>query len=70
VNLVLTLRRPAEADGNPWGATTLEWAPGAMETHPTDEAPVVYRGPCCYNESGDKFLTQWSGETTFHTEPE
>ena len=69
LNLILTLRRTAEAAENPWQATTLEWSPYADSQQP-EEAPVVHHGPCHYSASGREFLTQWSTETTFQTEPE
>jgi cytochrome c oxidase subunit 1 len=52
LNLVLTLRRPRETEANPWGATTLEWAP-------RQEPVAVYRAPCQYSRDSEDFLTQW-----------
>jgi cytochrome c oxidase subunit 1 len=70
INLLLTLRRPAEHIENPWQATTMEWAPNAPHTHPTDQQPIVYRGPCHYSDTGDEFLPQWSAATPSFDEQE
>ena len=70
LNLVLTLRHAPDAIENPWQATTLEWSPNADSPHPSEEIPTVHRGPCHYSASGREFLTQWSAETAFQTEPE
>ncbi len=54
-------RSRAAAEANPWLATTMEWAPGAMDPdaiHP-DAPLVVYRGPCHYSENGDAMNAQW-----------
>jgi cytochrome c oxidase subunit 1 len=63
INLLLTLRRPRETDPNPWGATTLEWAP-------PNETPIVYREPCAYSDSGPEFLTQWTPTTSLTADSE
>jgi cytochrome c oxidase subunit 1 len=60
INLLLTLRRPAEHIENPWQATTMEWSPNATNPHPTEELPVVYRDPCHYSDTGKNFSPQWS----------
>jgi cytochrome c oxidase subunit 1 len=60
LNLFLTLRRAPKNFDNPWQATTLEWAPDSLDLHPSDQSPVVHRGPCQYSTSGNSFLTQWS----------
>jgi cytochrome c oxidase subunit 1 len=75
LNLILTLRRPANATENPWQATTMEWSPNAVDAtednaHPKEEQPLVYRGPCDYSESGKEFLPQWTPTSTFTPEPE
>jgi cytochrome c oxidase subunit 1 len=70
VNLILSLRRPADTTENPWRATTMEWAPNALSPHPTEDQTIVYREPCHYNDSGEEFLTQWSPTTTHTPEPE
>ena len=70
LNLLLSLRRPAEAIENPWQATTMEWAPNALNPHPNDNLPIVRRKPCQYSDSGEEFLTQWSTASTFINEAE
>jgi cytochrome c oxidase subunit I len=70
INLLLALRRPAEHIENPWQATTMEWSPNALNTHPTEEGPIVYREPCHYSDTGDKFLPQWSAATPTFDEQE
>ena len=70
INLILSLRRPAETTENPWQATTMEWAPNALSTHPNESLPVAYREPCQYSESGIDFLTQWSISTPHIPEAE
>ncbi len=44
VNLFWSMRRGSEAPGNPWRATTLEWA--------DESRPVVHRGPYEYSVPG------------------
>jgi cytochrome c oxidase subunit 1 len=68
VNLVLTLRRPRETEVNPWGATTLEWAPG-QESVAVDRV-TVFREPCQYSSDGKDFLTQWDAAASHKAEPE
>jgi cytochrome c oxidase subunit 1 len=62
-NLVRTLRHPAvssTAGGNPWSATTMEWAPHALlEPSPDLPTPVVYHAPCSYSDDGLAFTPQW-----------
>ena len=70
LNLILSLRHPAEHLDNPWQATTMEWAPNALNPHPDEDPLVAYREPCQYSESGINFLTQWSPDSTFLPEPE
>jgi cytochrome c oxidase subunit I len=80
INLLLTLRRPAITTENPWLSTTMEWSPNAFDRspknlhptalHPTEQQPVVYRGPCYYSESGKEFSPQWSPASAFISEPE
>jgi cytochrome c oxidase subunit 1 len=75
LNLLLTLRRPPgtvsdPSETNPWQATTMEWAPNALSSHPNDQSPVVYRGPSHYSDSGKEFLPQWSAVNTFNTKAE
>jgi cytochrome c oxidase subunit 1 len=70
LNLLLSLRRPTEHNENPWNATTMEWSPNAQLPHPTDELPVVYRGPCHYSDSGEECLPQWSPVNTVNTKAE
>jgi cytochrome c oxidase subunit 1 len=88
-NLILTLRSPRHQEqnpgapgqlvgwgGNPWRATTMEWAPHALD-EPTpqtkDDLPplVTFRGPCHYSEDGASFLPQWeSPASSPASEPE
>jgi cytochrome c oxidase subunit I len=73
INLLLTLRRPAQHVDNPWQATTMEWSPNALDPHPTQhtpDPPIVYREPCHYSDSGEEFLTQWNSVNAFNTEAE
>jgi cytochrome c oxidase subunit 1 len=75
LNLLLTLRRPPgtisdPSESNPWQATTMEWAPNALDSHPKHQSSIVYRGPSHYSDSGKEFLPQWSAATTFNTEAE
>ena len=70
INLILSLRRPAETAENPWQATTMEWAPNALNPLPNEDLPVAYREPCQYSDSGKEFLTQWSTASTFTPEAE
>jgi cytochrome c oxidase subunit 1 len=71
LNLLLTLRKPIDPppNSNPWQATTMEWAPDALNPHPNDQPSIVYRGPCHYSNSGEIFA-QWSSVNTFNTEAE
>ncbi len=60
LNLALLWRKPREADGNPWQATTLEWAPALASGQPSGRPEVaVYRGPCSYSLSDETFSPQW-----------
>ena len=59
INLALALRRPRETEGNPWQATTLEWAPGEL-TGSSAAVPTVYRQPCSYSLSDTSFSPQWT----------
>ena len=70
INLLLLSIRPREHLQNPWQATTLEWAPAPGGPHLELEKTVVYRGPCHYSASGDRFLTQWSSDSTLESEAE
>ena len=72
LNLLLTLRTPALAasSSNPWQATTMEWAPDALNPHPNDQPSTVYRGPAHYSNSGTESLAQWNPVNTFNTEAE
>ena len=72
LNLLLAWRRPANnpTDTNPWHATTMEWAPNALNPHPNDQPSIVYRGPSHYTDSGTEFYPQWSDVNTFNTEAE
>jgi cytochrome c oxidase subunit 1 len=70
LNLLLSLRRPAETLLNPWRATTMEWAPQPGEYDPIENSPVVYREPSHYSDSGDDFLPQWAPVITFTPEAE
>jgi len=63
LNLVLTLRRPRETEANPWGATTLEWAPEL-------DTVVVHHAPCQYSSDGKDFLTQWDAGASYRREAE
>jgi cytochrome c oxidase subunit 1 len=54
VNVIVSLRRGARADENPWQATTMEWqasSPPASGNFPT--TPEVSRGPYEYRPCGD-----------------
>ena len=56
VNLFASSRRGARAASNPWGATTLEWAPASWE-------PIAAsRGPCEYTAEGDA-VPQWQEDS-------
>jgi cytochrome c oxidase subunit 1 len=72
LNLLLTLRKRAStaADSNPWQATTMEWAPNALNSHPNEQPPIVYRSPAHYSNSGKEFLPQWNSVNAFNTEAE
>jgi cytochrome c oxidase subunit 1 len=70
LNLVLTARRPPLNLGNPWGATTLEWAPASFFDDDSPVKPCVYREPCLYSETGENFFTQWDSSTTPSPKPE
>jgi cytochrome c oxidase subunit 1 len=73
-NLIRTLRSPASVTpnpsgapgqlagwgGNPWSATTMEWAPHALlEPSPDLPNPVVHQRPCNYSDDGLTFTPQW-----------
>jgi cytochrome c oxidase subunit 1 len=48
--LLLSLRRPADAGPNPWGATGLEWQTDSPPpVHNFEETPVVVREPYAYS---------------------
>ncbi len=51
INLLLSLRRGQMAAGNPWQATTLEWAPRTWHALPRTEKPIT-RGPYEYAGNG------------------
>jgi cytochrome c oxidase subunit 1 len=70
LNLILSFRRPPVHVENPWQATTMEWAPNALSSHPTEDTTIVYNEPCLYSDSGKEFLTQWSTTTTHTPDPE
>jgi cytochrome c oxidase subunit 1 len=76
-NLILTLRSPRRARQNPWSATTMEWAPHALDEIPdlpqdTNDlpAPIVYRGPCDYSDDGLTFRPQWEPPSPPAPQPE
>ncbi|NJL28041.1 MAG: cytochrome C oxidase subunit I [Thermoanaerobaculia bacterium] len=53
INFFMSLRKPKEADENPWHATTLEWAAPSPPPHGNfATVPVVYRGPYEYSVPG------------------
>jgi cytochrome c oxidase subunit 1 len=55
INFFWSLRAGKRVDGNPWQATTLEWAaaPSPPVAHGNfPEVPVVYRGPYEYSVPG------------------
>ena len=53
LNLILTLRKPRTAHGNPWQATTLEWAPHSLD-------PIAcHAAPCAYSPDGSSMQPQW-----------
>ena len=64
VNFIISLRKPKEAEENPWEATTLEWAaPSPPLPHVNFREPVaVTRPPYDYSPAGAKagFLPQHS----------
>jgi cytochrome c oxidase subunit 1 len=74
-NVQRTARGPMLAEENPWQATTLEWAPGAMHDaeddllHPTRIERRAYREPCIYSDDGEGFSPQWSEEAALHGFP-
>jgi len=69
LNLLLSSRSPILSEANPWQATTLEWAPDDPAVEPIASL-VVYRRPCDYSASGEKFLTQWDSTTASTPKPE
>ncbi len=61
LNLLLLARKPRETDSNPWQATTLEWAPSAVDPLSQQPLPVIaYRAPCSYSLSDHTFSPQWN----------
>ena len=53
VNLVWSLARGRRVSGNPWNATTLEWATPSPPPHDNfATTPVVHRGPYDYSVPG------------------
>ena len=47
--LMASLRKPADAPDNPWGATTLEWASSSPPVfHNFEDQPVLERAPYDY----------------------
>ena len=63
INFFLSMRRGEAVGGNPWDATTLEWAAAPsppIEHGNFEEVPVVHRGPYEYSAPGAKggFLPQ------------
>jgi cytochrome c oxidase subunit 1 len=53
INLFVSWKKGAEADDNPWEATTLEWATPTPPPHGNFErVPSVYRGPYEYSVPG------------------
>jgi cytochrome c oxidase subunit 1 len=67
VNLVRSFHRGKLATENPWQATTTEWKPGLfLDEHPSDEAIVVFRGPCFYRDGNNAatFHPQWVSDST------
>jgi cytochrome c oxidase subunit 1 len=61
VNVVRTLLRPPLTSENIWQATTLEFAPSAIDDTAPEES-VTYRGPGHYSEDGLRFTPQWEPE--------
>ncbi len=72
VNLAVSWRRGQLAEENPWGATTMEWMPGAYRAQVKADGPgaigsasnqqiQAFRGPCSYaqNEAEVGFVPQW-----------
>jgi heme/copper-type cytochrome/quinol oxidase subunit 1 len=67
-NVILSLVRRRAVDENPWGATTLEWAPAHLTQ---DETPLtVVRGPCEYSADGETFHPQWLETPPPEAQPE
>jgi cytochrome c oxidase subunit 1 len=62
VNLVWSLVAGRKVEANPWRASTLEWQP---------ESPgaVVQTGPYAYDEEGDGFTPQATGNDAGHLPP-
>ncbi len=69
-NVMTTARGPRLTEENPWRATTLEWAPDAMDEDEELPRPRVYREPCCYEQDSEGFLPQWAEEIPLREEAE
>ena len=68
INLWITLRSRAASVQNPWDATTMEWAPDALDADLAIEHQT-FVGPCEYSLDGSAFHPQWEPLTqTRHTE--
>jgi len=63
INLIRTLRSSSIPTENPWSATTMEWAPNALD-ETSSEKLITCRDPCLYTEDGQSFSPQWSPEET------
>ncbi len=72
IAVIRAWRSPPDSDPNPWLATTMEWAPGALNTG--DAAPLLtHRGPCHYAEpgaGGSAMKPQWEAPATSAVAPE
>lgn len=61
IALVQIWWKPREADGNPWNATTLEWAPELpLNAQNVRAVTKVYRMPCSYSLNDETFSPQWN----------
>jgi cytochrome c oxidase subunit 1 len=62
INLWITLRGTARSAANPWDATTMEWAPGALDPSATEDLQT-HTAPCEYSLDGASFHPQWQPVT-------
>ena len=62
-NVLRTALSAPMAAENPWNATTMEWAPNALD-EASQEPLSTYRGPCQYSDDAATFLAQWQPDET------